>query len=230
MPLDSLGARGVRGPYRVLDPHMPPTIDPESRFAGDPRFSQAIAAFESIGKADPRTIKLDGMDLPRQIGEARALLRLVLELEPSPSEALLLACHCQHLGRFKYPRTEFPPDRAGYKSWRVEAARRSSMEAAAILESLGCDSALIAQVVRIILKQERAKSADTQTMEDALCLAFLWLDADEFASRHSDDEMLRILKRSWLKMSEAGRARALELDLTPNVRRLIEKALVGEKD
>lgn len=197
----------------------------ERQLAEDFRIQRALSAFESIGRQDPRSVVVDGTVYPRQLGEAQTLLDFVLQLNDNPSLPLFLACHCQHLGRFLSPRDAFPADRAGYKAWRTDASRRSAERAAAILTEMGFESETIEHVVRIVNKQGRATSADVQTMEDALCLAFLTLDAAEFTTRHDDDEMVRILKRSWLKMSDAGHRLALKTPLSPDVQRLVEKAL-----
>jgi hypothetical protein len=196
-------------------------------FAEDPRLLQAVIAFEQIGKHDPKRIVVDGTSQPRQIGEAQVLLGFVLALEPTPSSALMLACHCQHLGRFGSPRDEFPAGREGYRAWRVEAARRSAAEAARILTNLGFEAEFVEAVSAIVTKRGRGQNPDVQAMEDALCLSFLTLDAPEFAGRHSEPEMLRIVQRTWLKMSERSRTFALEQPLAPAVRLLVEKALAA---
>jgi hypothetical protein len=197
----------------------------ERQIAEDIRVQRALLAFESIGRQDPRSVVVDGTVYPRQSGEAQLLLDFVLQLNQNPSLPLFLACHCQHLGRFLSPRDEFPADRAGYKAWRAEASRRSAERAKAVLSESGFTPETIEDVAGIVNKQGRATNADVQTMEDALCLAFLTLDAPEFASRHSDEEMVRILKRSWMKMSDRGHQLALETPLVPDVQRLVQQAL-----
>jgi hypothetical protein len=197
-------------------------------FAEDPRLLQAVIAFERIGKQDPNTLEVDGVRQPRQIGEAQVLLGFVLALNPEPSSALMLACHCQHLGRFNSSRDEYPAGREGYRAWRVEAARRSAAEAARILTNLGFEAELVDAVSAIVTKRGRAQNPDVQAMEDALCLSFLTLDAETFATRHSEPEMIRIVQRTWLKMSDRGRALALGLPLAATVRDLVQKALAAK--
>ncbi|MGC4069439.1 MAG: DUF4202 family protein [Polyangiaceae bacterium] len=155
-------------------------------FAEDPRLLQAVIAFEQIGKHNPQSLEVDGVRQPRQVGEAQVLLGFVLALDPKPSSALMLACHCQHLGRFNSLREEYPAGREGYRAWRVEAARRSAAEAARILTNLGFETEFVEAVSAIVTKRGRAQNPDVQAMEDALCLAFLTLDAEKFASRHSE--------------------------------------------
>jgi hypothetical protein len=172
-------------------------------------FDAAVAQFTAIGATDPRRVIWEGRELPRQLGEAACLLYYVNRLQPAPSLALVLATHCQHLRRFAYPRSEFPEGRDGYLNWRKQAAQRSAEEARRILDGVGFGGPIIEQVLAIMTKQDRRHNLDCQTMEDALCLAFFRLDAPEFSTKHAADEVTRILRRTWLKMSEHGQAVAL---------------------
>lgn len=175
----------------------------------DAAIDNAIRQFAAIGDSDPRRVTWDSVELPRQLGESACLWQYIQQLTPSPSAALRLSAHCQHLRRFAYPRQAFPIGRDGYLAWRTDAARQSADESAAIMRQCGIDEALVEQVVAILTKQDRRHRADVQTMEDALCLSFLRLDALDFAAKHEQSEVLKILRRTWLKMSPAGHGRAL---------------------
>lgn len=169
----------------------------------------AIRQFAAIGNSDPRRITWHGVELPRQLGESACLWQYIQQLSPSPSVALRLSAHCQHLRRFAYPRQAFAAGRDGYLAWRTDAAHQSAAESTAIMRRCGIDEALVEQVVAILTKQDRRHRADVQTMEDALCLSFLQLDALEFAAKHEPSEVLKILRRTWLKMSPVGHDLAL---------------------
>jgi hypothetical protein len=62
-------------------------------------------------------------------------------------------------------------------------------------------------------------------MEDALCLSFLEHELDEFSSKHEDDKVVDIIRKTWGKMSERGHARALELPLSSHASSLVARAL-----
>jgi hypothetical protein len=64
-------------------------------------------------------------------------------------------------------------------------------------------------------------------MEDALCLAFLEHELREFAERHDDDKLVRILRKTWKTMSERARELALTLPLDARAQALIATALNG---
>lgn len=175
------------------------------------RKSRAIAAFRAANAEDPVTLVVDGVVRPKELVESERLSAWVVRLEPSPSEALELASHCQHLRRWSLPRSDFPEGRLGYLAWRKALARRHADQAADILRSAGYDEALVEQVRRINLKQGLHQNPDVQTMEDALCLAFLSHELEEFAGKHDDAKLIDIIRKTWRKMSERGHARALEL-------------------
>jgi hypothetical protein len=175
------------------------------------RKSRAIAAFRAANAEDPVTLLVDGVARPKELVEAERLAAWVARLEPEPSEALELASHCQHLRRWTLPRSDYPEGRIGYLTWRKALARRHADQAADILRSVGYDDALIEDVRRINLKQGLHQIADVQAMEDALCLAFLEHELDEFAGKHDDAKLIDIIRKTWRKMSERGHARALEL-------------------
>jgi hypothetical protein len=189
----------------------------------EPAIERAIEAFRAINAQDPNLEQ----GRPRELLHAERLAAWVGRLEPNASLPLRLAAHCQHVGRFRLPRSSYPEGRSGYLRWRAELARRHAETAEAILQELAFDSETIAQVKRIVSKQNATRDADVQTMEDALCLAFLEHELREFAERHDDDKLVRILRKTWKKMSERARELALTLPLDARAQALIATALNG---
>jgi hypothetical protein len=177
----------------------------------DDRRSRAIAAFRALNGRDPNLLSDAGVARPKELVDAERLAQWVARLEPSPSEALALASHCQHLCRWELPRGDFPEGRIGYLTWRKALARLHAERAAEILRSVGYDDALIAEVRAINLKQGLHTNPDTQTMEDALCLAFLQFELEEFAGKHDDDKVVDIIQKTWGKMSARGHQAALAI-------------------
>jgi hypothetical protein len=193
------------------------------------RRSRAIAAFRALNARYPNRILDGGVERPKELVAAERLAAWIERLEPSASEALALASHCQHLCRWELPRGDFPEGRIGYLTWRKALARRHADRAAAVLRDAGYDDGLIAEVRAINLKQGLHTSADTQAMEDALCLSFLEWELGEFAAKHADDKVIDIIRKTWSKMSERGHAKALELapSLPPKAAELVQRALAG---
>lgn len=69
---------------------------------------------------------------------------------------------------------------------------------------------------------------DTQTLEDVACLVFLDDQFDKFERELGDEEkMVDILRKTWGKMSEVGRAEALKIELSERAKVLVQRALEG---
>jgi hypothetical protein len=193
----------------------------------DDRRNRAIAAFRALNAQDPNTVLDAGAQRPRELVDSERLAAWVERLEPLASEALALASHCQHLCRWQLPRSDFPDGRIGYLTWRKALARLHADRAAEVLRGAGYDEASIADVRAINLKQGLHISADTQTMEDALCLAFLEFELEEFAQKHDAAKVIDIIRKTWGKMSERGHERALALapSLPTSAAALVTRAL-----
>ena len=82
---------------------------------------------------------------------------------------------------------------------------------------------------RRLINQKKALKldADVQTMEDALCLAFLEHELEDFSAKHPEEKLIDILQKTWRKMSDRGHAAALALPMSPAIRALVERALGG---
>jgi len=189
------------------------------------RFARALDAFSAISGQDPAREIVDGQARPRELVQAERLAQWVERLAPEGSEALRLAARCQHIGRFQFPRSSYPEGRSGYLRWRSELGRKHAETSQRILAELGYDQATLEQVRRIVLKQNPSRDADVQTMEDALCLSFLEHEFGEFASRHEDEKLVSILRKTWRKMSPSGREVALTLPLDARTAALVAAAL-----
>jgi hypothetical protein len=189
------------------------------------RRAGAISAFQAENAKDPNTIEVSGASRPKELVYAERLAAWVERLEPHASEALVLASHCQHLRRWELPRSEFDAGRIGYLSWRKALARFHADRAGEILRELGYEEELRREVRQINLKQGLQTQPDVQTMEDALCLSFLEHELEEFASKHPDDKVVHIIRKTWGKMSERAQRVALGLALPERAGQLVQKAL-----
>lgn len=192
------------------------------------RRARAIAAFRAQNARDPRRV-LDASGQPRarELLDAERLAAWVERLEPHASEALRLASWCQHLRRWELPRSEYEAGRLGYLKWRKALARFHADEAEKILSELGYEQELREAVRRIQLKQGLTTEPDVQTMEDALCLAFLEHELAEFSREHPEDKVIDIIAKTWRKMSERGHMQALRLPLGERELGLVKAALAG---
>jgi len=191
------------------------------------RFEEAVRRFASANSADPNRLQVGGEPRPREVVDAERLVQWVMRIAPEASQALRLAAHCQHLERWRIPRSSYPEGRTGYLQWRKELGRFHADRSSEILRGVGYDEEMIRRVQAINKKKSLKLDADVQAMEDALCLAFLEYEVDEFAAKHEDDKIVDILRKTWRKMSERGHEEALRLPYSDRVGSLVKKALSG---
>jgi hypothetical protein len=190
------------------------------------KLEKAIELFDAYNQQDPHKIKWNGEEYAAEYFYALQLYNWVKKLQPNASEPLLLAARSQHIGRWQTPRTSYPDGKAGYLTWRKELAKFHAETAGKLMLQAGYTEDNIEVVKHIILKQNLKIADDVQAMENALCLLFLEFQYDDFLAKHEDDNMIiRILRKTWQKMSEPGRLAALDLTYSKRGKELIEKAL-----
>jgi hypothetical protein len=192
----------------------------------DEKITAAWRRFDEENARDPNQVLQDGRLFPRELVYAGWLTGWVLRLRPDASAALRLAARCQHLCRWMIPRSSYPQTRAGYLKWREDLKMFHARKAGEILGEAGFAPEIIERVQSLNLKRNLTTDPEVQVLEDALCLVFLEHQLAELADKTSEDKVLTALKKSWAKMSPAGRAEALRLRLPARERALVEKALV----
>lgn len=188
-------------------------------------FEEAIRRFDEANRADPNQDLYKGQPFPKELLYAQRMTERLLSFAPGASEALRLAARCQHICRWEIPRSDFPMDRTGYNRWRSRLRTFHAEKAALILHGVGYDTTLIERVKFLVLKKQLQQDAETQTLEDVICLVFLEHYLDAFAGKYPQEKLRDILMKTWSKMSEQGRQAALLLPLTPSSRQLVELAL-----
>jgi hypothetical protein len=191
----------------------------------DPRFLQAIDRIDAANAEDPNRDTWDGEEVPAALLYGQRMTEWLDKLYPGASEALQLAARAQHIRRWEVPRDRYPRDRVGYLRWRTYLYGYHADVTEGILRAVGYDEATIA-TVRSLLKKERIKTdPDGQALEDVICLCFLENYFADFAAGKDEDKVIGILRKTWSKMSPTGHAAALKLEMPPEARRLVEKAL-----
>lgn len=184
-------------------------------------FAQAIRRFDEENALDPN----HESGRPRELLYAERLTNWVLKLRPDAGETLLLAARCQHICRWQSPRENYPPTRAGYLKWRSDLKKFHAEKSGVILREVGYDPSTIARVQALNLKQNFPADPECRVLEDALCLVFLEHQFSALVAKSDDEKMINAVRKSWEKMTAAGRAEALKLSLGDREKRLIERAL-----
>ncbi|MCB1318367.1 MAG: DUF4202 family protein, partial [Leptospiraceae bacterium] len=96
---------------------------------------------------------------------------------------------------------------------------------AEILKDCYFDVDIIERVSYLLRKKNLTRDAETQTLEDVICLVFLKYYFHDFARKHDRDKIIAIVRKTWRKMSERGQAAALRLPLEEDSLELIQAAL-----
>lgn len=132
------------------------------------------------------------------------------------------------------PRDSYPMTRPGYLTWR---AKQKTQAAAWVKELVSSSSSMDGEplpaeecdrVAALISKQDLASGdEETQVLEDVACLVFLDDQFDEFEKKpdHDEEKILRILRKTWVKMSPRGQEMAVLMKHSDRARALIEKAV-----
>ena len=181
------------------------------------------AVFERVVRSIDRRHAADPAG--RELAYAQAMSAHLDALVQAPPDALRIAVRAQHFERWRYPRSDFPAGREGYLRWRAEAARRQAGAVGAMLESHGVDAATAERVQALMMKRNLRRDPQAQALEDCACLVFLESELARFAGGRDRQRVIEILRRTWRKMSEAGRRRALGLPVDPVSRALLEEAV-----
>ena len=187
--------------------------------------ARALAAIDAANADDPVRLEVDGESRPKEIVHAERMTYWVRALDPDADPAQLIAARSHHLRRWVVARSTFPDGRAGYLQWRVAQRKRQVDELSEILDDVGCPEQAKERALAILAKSGRTADPAVQTQEDALCLVFLELQADELAARLERDHMVEVLRKSVAKMSQRGIEAAGAIAMSDPVRGLLAEAV-----
>lgn len=193
----------------------------------DPRLAEAIARIDAANSEDPTKVLVDGREVPAALLYGQRMSAWIEKLRPEDkaSDLLKIAARAQHLRRWEIPRNTFPAGRRGYLDWRKRLYAFHAEKVGEILKDIGYDEEFIENVQFLVQKKCLATNWDVQTLEDAACLVFLEHDLAATTAKTGRNKMIRILEKTWAKMTELGHQFALKLDLPPDMRALLEEAL-----
>lgn len=188
---------------------------------------RARESIDAAHSADPKTTP-DGR--PAELVYAERMEAWVVRLAPDAPPLLRLAARCQHLERWKTPRTSFPEGKAGYFAWRKSLYRLQAERAKELMIEAGIAESDADLAGRWIAKDGLMKDPGTQALEDAACLVFLENEIGAFAEEHATyprEKFIGILRKTWRKMSKPAQQAALALDLPQPIADLVREAVGG---
>ena len=184
----------------------------------------AVEEFDAYNSKDPNREIWAGTEYPKELLYAMRMTERLNQFAPDSPEYLTLAARCQHIGRWEIPRSAYPMDRKGYLQWRSMLKLHHAKIAGDILAKTGYDPETIEKVKFLLLKKELNRNADTQLLEDVICLVFVQYYLDDFAATQNEEKVIDILSKTMKKMSSEAIAEVSNLPLSDKVLALIGQA------
>lgn len=191
------------------------------------RLAHVLARIDALNSQDPNREAVGGIERPHELVDAERITQWVLRLNPQASEALRIAARGQHLCRWMIPRDRYERDRQGYLRWRETLKAFHAKRVGELMREAGYPDHEIARVQAIMSKRFLPDDADTQTLEDALCLVFLETELGAMRHKTPQEKLRDIIRKTWAKISPAAKTIAGQLPLSAEDRAVIARALEG---
>lgn len=188
-------------------------------------FHNASAWIDAENAQDPNSEIYQSKSYPKELLYSNRMYERLMDFYPNASEEVQIASKAQHICRWKMPRESYPMDRVGYLKWREDLKKFHAQTTAEILEKAGYSPAFIDRVSFLIEKKLLKKDAETQLLEDVICLVFLEYYFDAFVQKHDREKMKNIILKTWNKMSENGHQEALKINFSDVNLQLIKDSL-----
>jgi hypothetical protein len=188
------------------------------------KLTSAFQAFDAYNKKDPNAEIFENNSYPKELLYAMRMTEQLEKFAPDSPAYIQLAARCQHIGRWEIGRTEYPMDKKGYLQWRNKLKQHHAAIAEQILSECGYDADTIEKVKFLLLKKQLHTNADTQLLEDIICLVFVEYYLEDFADKHDDEKVIDILHKTLKKMSPKAITEAVGLVKSDHIKDLLQKA------
>lgn len=186
---------------------------------------KVLEAIDQYNKKDPKKEVFEGKTQPNELIYAIRVSNWVKILNENPREELLIAARGVHIGRFEIPRENYPAGLKGYYQWKTYLHQYHAEKVAIIMKENDYGDESIKKVSDIIIRKNLKTNHDTQTLEDAVSLVFLEVQLLPLMAKSTEEKVLNAILKTWSKMSVAGQAKALQLQLPPEAMKIIQQAL-----
>jgi hypothetical protein len=190
-----------------------------------PQFTQTIAAIDAVNLQDPNHVNVQNQQVAKEWLYSKQMTECLKQYWPDANEYVALAVHAQHIKRWQIKRSEYPEGKAGYLAWRKALAAFHAETLAQIMKENGYDDDAISRCQVIIQKRQLHHNSDSQILEDVACLVFIQHYLADFATKHSSEKVIDIIKKTWRKMSPKAQQIALSLPMDNPINELITNAL-----
>ncbi len=192
------------------------------------RLQKVLAEIDAANAEDPRRDVLDGVEMPFEQVYSRRMLQRLEQMYRDAPETLIIAAYGQHIRRFDIPRSDYEEGRKGYNQWRKACREHHAKLLGEIMRRHGYTEEEIAEVGRLVRKEQLKKDRLSQALENVVDVVFVEHYLQPFLDKYAhydEDKLIDIVAKTLLKMSPKGHAAALALNLPKAHRRLIEQAI-----
>lgn len=191
------------------------------------KYEAALKLIDEAHAEDPKKVEVNGEEEPYELHYSRKMSTYLEKRNPTAPDTLRLAIRAQHFRRWEIPRDSYPMNKVGYHKWRTFLKKRQADMAAQICLECGYSEDDANRVAHLIRKEDLKEDEETQTLEDVACLVFLDDQFEEFERQHDEEKIVRILRKTWGKMSEKGHELALQIPMSERCKDLVGRALAG---
>lgn len=189
------------------------------------RLESVIRLIDQANTQDPHTEMTPAGPRPKELLYSERMTERLLRFAPQASECLQIAARGQHIERWTSPRSNYPEGRSGYKKWRAELGLYHARRVGELMKEAGYPDTDVARTQYLVQKRGLKRDAESQCLEDVICLVFLEHYLADFAKKHDHDKLIDIIQKTWGKMSETGHEAALQLPLGSSELGLVKEAL-----
>jgi len=188
------------------------------------QLEQCYQAIDDINSQDPN-LDPHAQNTAKSLVYGQRMTSTLSNFMDNPPQLLAIACRAQHIQRWFIPRQDFPMGRIGYLNWRRKLAEHHADLGSKIMQANGFSDKECQQLRKILTKQGIKSDPLVQALEDVACLVFIQYYFDDFCQQHDDEKIIRVLQKTWAKMSDKGHKAAAQLTLSNQGQRLINQAL-----
>lgn len=199
-------------------------IEPRTPGA-ESRLERVLAEIDAANSHDPSRVTFAGDVRPTALIEGQRAHAWAVQICPEASEALQIASRAHHLRRWEVERSSYPRTRDGYLAWRTHLYDFHGRAAGELMRASGYPEESVLRVAELLQKRAVKRDPEAQTHEDAVSLAFLELRLSSFLGGVTEEQAIRALRRTWTKMSPAGREAAMGLSLDDRAADAVKRAL-----
>lgn len=188
------------------------------------QLEQCYHAIDEINRLDPN-LDAQAHNAAKSLIYGQRMTNTLSNFMDDAPMVLSIACRAQHIQRWFIPRQDFPMGRTGYLNWRRKLAEHHADLGSKVMQANGFSEAQCLQLRKILTKQGIKSDPLVQALEDVACLVFIQYYFDDFCRQHNDEKIIRVLQKTWAKMSSKGHEAAAQLKLSTQGQKLINRAL-----